>query len=71
MQAEEFKIFLKKLKQKYKIFQIDFAKWCGYSEASIINYASNKQPVPRTLEIIVGDLQFKEQIGIDLKNIVK
>ena len=70
MQAQEFKIFLKKLKES-KISQKKFACWCGYTEASLINFTSNKQSVPRTLEIIVNDLQFKEQIGIDLSNIIK
>ena len=70
MEAEEFKIFLKKLKHHQKINQKRFAVWCGYSQASLINFASGKKPVPRTLEIIVGDLQFKEQIGIDLNKIL-
>ncbi len=70
MQAEEFKIFLKKLKQQ-KISQKNFGVWCGYSQASLINFASNKQSVPLALSRVVESLQFKEQIGIDLKNIVK
>lgn len=70
MQAEEFKIFLKKLKQQ-KISQKKFGLWCGYSQASLINFANNKQNLPLSLVRVVESLQFKEQIGIDLKNIVK
>ena len=71
MESVEFKIFLKKLKHHQKISQKRFGEWCGYSQVSLINFANNKKPVPRTLEIIVKDLQFKEQIGIDITKIIK
>ena len=70
MEATEFKIFLKKLKQQ-KISQKRFGAWCGYSQASLINFASNKQSVPLTLARVVESLQFKEGIGIDITKIIK
>ena len=70
MESEEFKIFLKKLKQS-KITQKAFAAWCGYSQASLICFASDKQKIPLVLARVVNSLEFKQQIGIDLKNIIK
>jgi hypothetical protein len=70
MDYKEFAAFLAKLKE-IKISNKRFADFVGYNAASISCYASGKKSIPQVLAIAVKGLQFKDQIGIDLRNILK
>ncbi len=69
MDHKEFANFLAKLKQ-IKISNARFAEFIDYNPTTISHYASGKKPIPQVLAVAVKGLQFKEQIGIDLKNII-
>jgi hypothetical protein len=70
MEAAEFKIFLKKLKE-ISISQRDFANWCGYSTASFVNFTSGKKKIPLILKRVLDSFKRDEAFGVDLKNIIK
>lgn len=70
MDHKEFANFLAKLKQ-IRISNARFAEFMDYNATTISHYASGKKPIPKVLAIAVKGLQFKEQIGIDLTNIIK
>ena len=66
----EFANFLAKLKEN-KISNARFAEFMDYNATTISHYASGKKRVPKVLAVAVAGLQFKEQIGIDLKTLIK
>tara|TARA_R110000868_G_scaffold13193_3_gene61994 strand:- start:613 stop:831 length:219 start_codon:yes stop_codon:yes gene_type:complete len=70
MDYKEFANFLAKLKQN-KISNKRFGDFVDYNPTTISHYASGKKPVPKVLAEAVRGLQFKEQIGIDLINLIK
>lgn len=70
MDYKEFASFLAKLKEN-KISNAKFAKFVNYNATTISHYASGKKPVPQVLAVAVAGLQFKAQIGIDLKTLIK
>lgn len=70
MDYKEFANFLAKLKQ-IKISNARFAKYIGYDATTICNFAAGKKPIPKIIDLVIGGLKFKEQLGIDLKNIIK
>jgi len=70
MDHKEFATFLAKLKEN-KISNKKFGDFVDYNPTTICLYASGKIPVPKVLAEAVRGLQFKEQIGIDLRNIIK
>lgn len=69
MDHKEFANFLAKLKEN-KISNKRFSDFVDYNPTSISLYSSGKKPVPKVLAEAVRGLQFKEQIGIDLSNII-
>lgn len=70
MDHKEFASFLAKLKEN-KINNKKFGDFVDYNPTTISLYSSGKIPVPKVLAEAVRGLQFKEQIGIDLRNIIK
>ena len=70
MDHQEFANFLAKLKEN-KISNKRFADFVGYNPTTISHYLSGKKAVPKVLAEVVRGLQFKEQIGIDLRNLIK
>jgi len=70
MDHKEFASFLAKLKEN-KISNKKFGDFVDYNPTTICLYSSGKIPVPKVLAEAVRGLQFKEQIGIDLRNIIK
>lgn len=70
MQAIEFLEFKRRLKAK-KITQKALSKWCGYTQCSLIQFAKGKEKLPMCLIRAIEGILFKEQSGIDLKNIIK
>ena len=69
MDHKEFAIFLATLKEK-KISNKRFAYFVGYNPTTISHYLSGKKPVPKVLAEAIKGLQFKMNIGIDLRNII-
>jgi hypothetical protein len=70
MDHKEFASFLAKLKEN-KISNKKFGDFVGYNPTTICLYSSGKMAIPKVLAEAVRGLQFKEQIGIDLRNIIK
>jgi predicted transcriptional regulator len=69
MDHKEFALFLAKLKE-LKISNKRFANFVGYNASSISCYASGDRKLPKVLAEAVRGLQFKIQLGIDLRNII-
>ena len=70
MDYKEFASFLARLKE-IKISNAKFARFLQYNPTTISHYMNGKKPIPKVLVEVVKGLQFKENIGIDLKNIIK
>tara|TARA_R110000868_G_scaffold409867_2_gene696303 strand:+ start:696 stop:914 length:219 start_codon:yes stop_codon:yes gene_type:complete len=70
MNHQEFANFLAKLKEN-KISNKKFGDFVDYNATTISHYVSGKKPVPKVLAEAVRGLQFKEQIGIDLRHLIK
>ena len=70
MDHKEFAAFLAKLKEN-KISNRRFADFVGYNASSISCYATGDRKLPKVLAEAVKGLQFKMEIGIDLRNLIK
>ena len=69
MDYKEFAFFLAKLKE-IGISNKRFAVFVEYNASSISCYASGDRKIPKVLAEAVKGLQFKIEIGIDLRNII-
>lgn len=70
MTNEEFANFLTRLKE-LKINNADFAKYSDYSAESISHFRNSKRELPKILVELVKLLIRFDEIGIDIKKIIK